>query len=195
MHIAPYDNANAPIVDAGNATVPLNFFNIVRLSKGESFDSTVPGYETCIVPATGTVDVEVGGFRADGIGGRGVDVWDGEPEGVYVPLGATARITCRSDAAEVFVAGALHLDDIVHELALDLPRDARERNEIVRDNDDVIGIDRIGQGKSQRAAGRGPMGAVAVAERVGAGRGDNGDVDLDLAILHRLPNPFLEPFF
>ena len=106
MHIAPFDNRNAPIVDAGNPTVPLNFFNIVRLSKGESFESAVPGYETCFVPATGTVDVAVGGFRADGIGGRGVDVWDGEPEGVYVPLGATARITCRSEDAEVFVAGA-----------------------------------------------------------------------------------------
>jgi 5-deoxy-D-glucuronate isomerase len=35
--------------------VPLNYFNIVKLKKGEAFDYQVPGYETCIVPATGTV--------------------------------------------------------------------------------------------------------------------------------------------
>ena len=59
MHIAPYDNQNKPIVDAEDALVPLNYFNIVKLKKGESFDYAVPGYETCIVPATGTVDVDV----------------------------------------------------------------------------------------------------------------------------------------
>ncbi len=32
MHIAPYDNQNKPIVDAGDATVPLNYFNIVKLN-------------------------------------------------------------------------------------------------------------------------------------------------------------------
>jgi hypothetical protein len=54
MHIAPYDNQNKPIVDAENACVPLNYFNIVKLKKGEAFEYQVPGYETCIVPATGT---------------------------------------------------------------------------------------------------------------------------------------------
>ncbi|MEM6325389.1 MAG: 5-deoxy-glucuronate isomerase [Pseudomonadota bacterium] len=105
MHIPPYDNKNAPIVDADDATVPLNYFNIVKLSAGQAFDYQVPGYETCIVPATGTVDVEVEGFRAEDIGGRGVDVWDGEPEGVYVPSGAKARMIAKN-ACEVFVAGA-----------------------------------------------------------------------------------------
>ena len=106
MHIAPYDNRNKPIVDVDDATVPLNYFNIVRLKKDEAFDYRVPGYETCIVPATGTIDVDVEGFTAQALGGRGVDVWDGEPEGVYVPTGATASMVCTSDTAEVFVAGA-----------------------------------------------------------------------------------------
>ncbi len=106
MHIPPYDNANTPIVDAGNPVVPLNYFNIVKLTRGQSFTYQVPGYETCIVPATGTVDVEVMGARFDALGNRGVDVWDGEPEGVYVPTGAEAVMTCVSDTAEVFVAGA-----------------------------------------------------------------------------------------
>ncbi|NNE86939.1 MAG: 5-deoxy-glucuronate isomerase [Silicimonas sp.] len=106
MHIAPYDNANRPIVDAGDATVPLNYFNIVKLKKGDAFEYAVPGFETCIVPATGTVDVDVEGFKVDVLGGRGVDVWDGEPEGVYVPTAAKATMVCTSDTAEVFIAGA-----------------------------------------------------------------------------------------
>jgi 5-deoxy-glucuronate isomerase len=106
MHIAPYDNRNKPIVDVDSACVPLNYFNIVKLKKGEAFEYQVPGYETCIVPATGTVDVAVAGETYDKIGNRGADVWDGEPEGVYVPTNAAAQMVCVSDAAEVFVAGA-----------------------------------------------------------------------------------------
>jgi 5-deoxy-glucuronate isomerase len=106
MHIAPHDNHNLPIVGPDHPLVPLNYFNIVRLGRGEVFDYAVPGYETCVVPATGTVTVETAGEIFAGIGNRGADVWDGEPEGVYVPSGAPARITCESEAAEVFVAGA-----------------------------------------------------------------------------------------
>ena len=106
MHIAPHDNANRPIVGIDHPKVPLTFFNIVKLKRGGQFVSRVPGYETCIVPATGTVDVAVGGLSFAALGGRGTDVWDGEPEGVYVPVGLAAEITCRSDACEVFVAGA-----------------------------------------------------------------------------------------
>ena len=106
MHIAPYDNRNNPIVDVDDKTVPLNYFNIVKLAKGQAFDFQIPGYETCIVPATGSVDVNVEGVTFEKLGGRGVDVWDGEPEGVYVPSGAKAEMVCVSDEAEVFVAGA-----------------------------------------------------------------------------------------
>ena len=106
MHIATHENNNQPIDAAENDCVPLNFFNIVKLKAGDSFDSTVPGYETCIVPATGSIDVAIGSFAVADIGGRGSDVWDGEPEGVYVPSGQTAQITCRSEAVEVFIAGA-----------------------------------------------------------------------------------------
>ncbi|NCO86925.1 MAG: 5-deoxy-glucuronate isomerase [Rhodobacterales bacterium] len=105
MHIAPHDNANRAIVDADHPLVPLVYFNIIRLRAGEVFDTRVPGYETCIVPATGTVTVETCGETFADIGQRGVDVWDGEPEGVYVPSGVTAHIHART-ATECFVAGA-----------------------------------------------------------------------------------------
>ncbi|MEP2531391.1 5-deoxy-glucuronate isomerase [Shimia sp.] len=106
MHIAPHDNQNSPIVDADDALVPLNYFNIVKLQKGETFEYRVPGYETCVVPATGTVDVDVDGATYPDLGNRTENVWDGEPEGVYVPVGAKVRITCKTDATETFIAGA-----------------------------------------------------------------------------------------
>ncbi len=110
MHIPSYDNKNAAVVDVDDAQVPLAYFNIVVLKSGESFVSSVPGYETCIVPAHGSIDVQVdrggsviGSFEA--IGGR-ASVWDGEPSAVYVPTGCAARLVCRSATAEVFIAGA-----------------------------------------------------------------------------------------
>ncbi|MGV8985990.1 MAG: 5-deoxy-glucuronate isomerase [Cypionkella sp.] len=108
MHIAPYDNENQAIIGADHPLVPLVYFNIVNLKRGESFVSAVPGYETCIVPATGTIDVQTQGESFAAIGKRRQNVWDGEPEGVYVSTGQAAEITCQSDAAEVFVAGALY---------------------------------------------------------------------------------------
>ena len=106
MHIPPYDNQNKPIVEANGDTVPLNYFNIVKLEKGQAFEYQVPGFETCIVPATGSIDVNVEGFVVEKLGRRTIDVWDGEPEGGYVPAGAKAVFVCVSDSAEVFVAGA-----------------------------------------------------------------------------------------
>ena len=105
MHIAPHDNKNKAIVDAENSTVPLNYFNIVKLKVGEAFEYQVPGYETCIVPATGTVDVYVEGVEFKSLGKRTIDVWDGEPEGVYAPVGAKVIIVATRDT-ETFIAGA-----------------------------------------------------------------------------------------
>lgn len=105
MHIAPHDNQNKPIVDADNPTVPLTYFNIVKLKAGEAFEYQVPGYETCIVPATGTIDVSVEGLAFDKLGNRTEDVWDGEPEGVYVPVGAKVTMVAIRDT-ETFIAGA-----------------------------------------------------------------------------------------
>ena len=130
MHIAPYDNGNKPIVDAENSTVPLNYFNIVKLKKGEAFTYRVPGYETCIVPATGTVDVDVESVVFASLGRRGEDVWDGEPEGVYVPVGASVTIVCMSDETETFIAGAKY-DKILE------PFDVREPDLVQYGSDDT----------------------------------------------------------
>ena len=106
MHIPPHDNKNRAIVDVNNPVVPLNYFNIVKLKQGEVFDYRIAGYETCVVPATGTITIEVAGETYKDIGNRVIDVWDGEPEGIYIPTDAAVHITCRTSNAEVFIAGA-----------------------------------------------------------------------------------------
>ena len=112
MHIPPHNNYNKPIVDIDDTRVPLNYFNIVKLVSGQSFEYHVPGYETGIVPATGTLDIEVEGEHFSAIGQRRVNVWDGEPEGVYAPTGAKVRLICTSAQAEVFVAGARYYGEL-----------------------------------------------------------------------------------
>ena len=130
MHIAPFDNQNNPIVDVDDSTVPLNYFNIVKLKKDQVFTYQVPGYETCIVPATGSIDVEVEGVAFADLGGRGADVWDGEPQGVYVPVGAKVTLVCTSEATETFIAGARY--DTVLE-----PFDVREHDLVQYGSDDT----------------------------------------------------------
>lgn len=130
MHIPPFENQNKPIVDAGDSKVPLTYFNIVKLSQGQAFTYQVPGYETCIVPATGSVDVEVEGLTFPKLGQRGEDVWDGEPEGVYVPVGARATLVCGSQSCEVFIAGA-KFDTVLE------PFDVREPDLVQYGSDDT----------------------------------------------------------
>ena len=107
MHIPPHDNQNKAIVDRDDEKTPLCYFNIVKLTKGESFTSKVEGYETCLVPATGSIDVNVAGQHFEAVGKR-MHIWQGEPEGVYVPVGTEVTFTCVSDATEIFVSGAKH---------------------------------------------------------------------------------------
>ena len=104
MHIAPYNNNNQPIVDIYDPITPLVFFNIVKLKAGETFTHHLADYESCIVPATGSIDVVIGQWHANNVGGRGVDVWDGEPNAVYVPVGMTAELSAKNDCENLCVA-------------------------------------------------------------------------------------------
>lgn len=162
MHIPPFDNQNLPIVDVDDAHVPLVYFNIVKLKKGDAFEYRVPGYETCIVPATGVVDVDVEGAAFAALGGRGVDVWDGEPQGVYVPTGAKATMVCTSETAEVFVAGA-KFDKVLE------PFDLREHDLVQYGSDDTKTHRKIKHILGQKQADK--VGRLLVSElyTVGAG--------------------------
>ena len=103
-HIAPFDNRNEAIVAAGDATTPLCYFNHVRLRRGERFVHQVAGYESAVVPASGTCDVSVLGQRFEGIGQRD-HLWGGDAEAVYVPVGAAAEITCVSEQLDLMIGG------------------------------------------------------------------------------------------
>lgn len=103
-HIPPFDNRNEPIINTNDDTTPLCYFNHVRLSQGEQFNHQLDGYESCIVLAAGTCHIEVDGTLFENIGRR-KHVWDGDPASVYVPVGASATISCVSDEADIMIAG------------------------------------------------------------------------------------------
>jgi 5-deoxy-glucuronate isomerase len=103
-HIPPFDNHNEAIVAAGDATTPLCYFNHVRLRRGERFVHQVAGYESALVPASGTCDVDVLGQRFGGIGQRD-HLWGGDAEAVYVPVGVAAEITCVSEQLDLMIGG------------------------------------------------------------------------------------------
>ena len=105
MHTPPYANDNRAIVDCDNSLTPLAYFNIVKLERGQEFTYQLPAYESCVVPATGAIDLDVAGQSFESIGLRREHVWDNEPEGVYVPTNCAATIKALS-ACEVFIAGA-----------------------------------------------------------------------------------------
>ena len=108
MHIPYSDNKNQPLFDTDNKTVPLVYFNIINLKKGESYDYQLSSHETSVVPATGNIQIEVEGNVLGSIGTRTSYVWDGQPEGSYIPIDSHCKITCLTDKAEVFIAGGIY---------------------------------------------------------------------------------------
>ncbi len=103
-HIPPFDNRNQAIIGVGDQTTPLCYFNHVRLRRGERFEHQVPGYESMLVPATGSCDVIVDGREFLAVGKRS-HLWEGDPEGVYVPVGSRAEIVCASDSLDLMIGG------------------------------------------------------------------------------------------
>ncbi|CCN50375.1 Putative myo-inositol catabolism protein [Vibrio nigripulchritudo MADA3029] len=108
-HIPPFDNQNQPVIDVNDDTTPLCYFNPVSLKQGESHTYRLENYESVVVLAGGTCDITVNGESFPEIGQR-ESVWDGDPSGVYVPVGSEAVITCVSNAADVLIAGGRYDD-------------------------------------------------------------------------------------
>ena len=102
-HVPAHDNANRPIVDEDDATVPLIYFNRLVLAAGASHAFRLAAHESCVVPVTGRCTVAAGGEAFERVGTR-ASLWEGVPNGVYVPPGVECTVTAESDA-EVFVAG------------------------------------------------------------------------------------------
>ena len=106
MHIPYSDNKNQALFGETNETVPLVYFNIINLKKGESYEYQLSKHESSVVPATGIVEITVEDNKLGQIGKRTTDVWDGEPECVYIPCNKKSLIKCVSKKCELFIAGA-----------------------------------------------------------------------------------------
>ncbi len=106
QHLPSFDNKNQAIVAEHNDYVPLVYFNRVKLNRGESHSFQLKSHESCVVPVAGGIKVTVDGEVFDDIGTRSV-LWEGKPNGVYVPVDSPCTIECLSEAVEVFIAGGL----------------------------------------------------------------------------------------
>ena len=106
MHIPPFDNQNKAIINIHDAHVPLIYFNIVKLKKGESFSYQIPGYETCIVPATGCVDVNVDTSEFGKVGNEAVMSGMESRKAFMCQQICLHRWSVQVISCEIFVAGA-----------------------------------------------------------------------------------------
>ncbi|MCG8454573.1 MAG: 5-deoxy-glucuronate isomerase [Spirochaetales bacterium] len=103
-HIRPYDNENHAVVDRDDAMVPRTYFNVIRLKQGEQYCSDLNGYESVCVPLDGHCNILVGDTLYSEVGKR-EDLFQGKPEGVYVPTGSTATITAVHGSLTLCIAG------------------------------------------------------------------------------------------
>lgn len=104
-HVRDSDNANRAIV-ADDPALPHVYFNILKPKPGESLEQTLPRHESVYVVLSGTADILVDGERFAGVGKRR-DIWSGEADSVYAPVGSTVRIENASGNVEIAVAGGL----------------------------------------------------------------------------------------
>lgn len=99
-----YDNGNQAIVPAGYPALPLSYFNLLKLDRGETASLRIPGYESVCVVLSGSCDIRVDGEQFDRVGNR-ADVWSGKADSVYVPSGVEFRVSANRGKAEVAVTG------------------------------------------------------------------------------------------
>lgn len=99
-------SARRPVVDASSSTLELIYFDLLTLSAEGQETRQLPNHESLYVVLSGQVDIEVDGTRFDAVGGR-ADIWNGNADSVYAPVGAEVRVTARGAAAEIAIAGGL----------------------------------------------------------------------------------------
>lgn len=104
--IRAVDNRNAPIVEPGAGTLTLSYFNLLRLSAGQTQTLDVPQCELLCVVLSGRADIAACTQDFKNVGRR-TDIWDGPADSVY--CGTCPRISIRAlrDGTEVAVAGGL----------------------------------------------------------------------------------------
>ncbi|RDJ19807.1 inositol utilization protein [Bosea caraganae] len=108
-HVRASDNANRAIV-TDDPALPHVYFNLLKLGPGEALEQTLPTYESVYVVLSGTADIIVDGERFGEVGKRR-DIWSGEADSVYAPVGSKVRLENATGPVEIAVAGGLCEDD------------------------------------------------------------------------------------
>lgn len=100
------DHRNAPIVKPGAGNLTLSYFQLLRLSAGQTVTVDVPECELLCVVQSGRADIAACAQLFRNIGKR-ADIWDGPADSVY--CGTCPRVTIHAlrDGTEVAVAGGL----------------------------------------------------------------------------------------
>lgn len=100
------DMRTRPIVDASSPTLALIYFDLLALPAGGAERRQLPQHESLYVVLSGQVDIEVDGTRFKAVGQR-ADIWGGNADSVYAPVGAEVRVTARGGSAEIAIAGGI----------------------------------------------------------------------------------------
>ena len=101
--IKSFDNKNNPIVDDSSDCLTISYFNLVKLQKGESYNTFLEDYESVWVVLSGNCDLIVDEKAFKNIGKR-KNIWSGQAESVYAPIQSQVNINANSDV-EIAVGG------------------------------------------------------------------------------------------
>jgi 5-deoxy-glucuronate isomerase len=102
--IRAFNNKNKSIVTEENELLDLTYFNILKLDKGETFDTALAGFESVYVVLQGNCDILVGDQSFTDVGQR-KDIWSGKADSIYIPVGSTVKVISNMNDTEIAVAG------------------------------------------------------------------------------------------
>ncbi len=102
--IKSFDNRNLPVIDENNGVLCRTYFNIIHLAKGEKYSQKLDKFESVYVVLSGNCEITAGSVRFEDVGKR-KDIWSGNADSVYVPVGEQVSILANKDNTEVAVAG------------------------------------------------------------------------------------------
>jgi 5-deoxy-glucuronate isomerase len=101
--IKKYENQNQPILKGGHGTIPMTYFNLLHLNRGERIEQTVQGFETVYLILSGDCDIEAGGKVFKNV--KRKEIWSEKADAVYVSPGASVKISSHQDNTEIAVGG------------------------------------------------------------------------------------------
>lgn len=99
-----YDNKNQPIITGESGILPLTYFNLIRLERGEELRKQVRNFESVYVVLSGNCDINVNGKLFKDVGQR-KNIWAGNADSVYITTGVLVQLKANKDGTEIAIAG------------------------------------------------------------------------------------------